>query len=91
MSYRDRLGVLPMYALPHHLLSSLMLSATRIRLPAWKNWQIRWFIRRYGVDMSIAQESAPGRVSRVQQLLYACAQARGKAVVHRILELGVPG
>ena len=26
--------------------------ATRIRFRPWKNWQIRWFIRRYGVDMS---------------------------------------
>ncbi len=31
-----------------------MLRATRIRWPVWKNWQIRWFVRRYGVDMSEA-------------------------------------
>jgi phosphatidylserine decarboxylase len=51
----ERLRLLPMYALPHHLLSGMMMAATRIRLAAWKNWQIRWFVRRYGVDMSIAQ------------------------------------
>ena len=28
--------------------------ATRVRFRPWKNWQIRWFIRRYHVDMSEA-------------------------------------
>ncbi|WP_025772309.1 archaetidylserine decarboxylase [Thioalkalivibrio sp. HK1] len=41
------------------LLSRLMLRATRIRFGPWKNWQIRWFIRRYGVDMSIAEQPSP--------------------------------
>jgi len=48
-----------LHALPHHLLSSAMRHATRARLTAWKNWQIRWFIRRYGVDMNIARNSDP--------------------------------
>ena len=30
-------------------------------LPAWKNWQVRWFIRRYGVDMSEALISDTAR------------------------------
>lgn len=55
----DRLRVVPLYALPHHLLSALMRAATRARLPAWKNWQMRWFIRRYGVDMSAAERPEP--------------------------------
>ena len=41
------------------LLSRLMLRATRIRCGPWKNRQIRWFIRRYGVDMSIAEQPSP--------------------------------
>ena len=44
---------------PKHLLSWMMLRATRIRFAPWKNWQIRWFIRRYGVDLSIAADPAP--------------------------------
>ena len=44
---------------PKHLLSWMMLRATRIRFAPWKNWQIRWFVRRYGVDMSIAADPAP--------------------------------
>ncbi len=41
------------------LLSRLMLRATRIRFGPWKNRQIRWFIRRYEVDMSIAEQPLP--------------------------------
>ena len=44
---------------PKHLLSWMMLRATRIRFAPWKNWQIRWFTRRYGVDLSIVEDPAP--------------------------------
>ena len=44
---------------PKHLLSWMMLRATRIRFAPWKNWQIRWFIRRYGVDLSVVADTAP--------------------------------
>ena len=44
---------------PKHLLSWLMLRATRIRFGPWKNWQIRWFTRRYGVDLSIVADRDP--------------------------------
>jgi phosphatidylserine decarboxylase len=51
----DRLRTLIMHVLPHHVLSAMMHTATRIRARAWKNWQIHWFIKRNGVDMDIAQ------------------------------------
>ena len=44
---------------PKHLLSWTMLRATRLRFRPWKNWQIRWFIRRYGVDVSVIADSSP--------------------------------
>jgi len=34
------------------LLSALMLFATRIRFRPWKNWQLGWFVEKYGVDMA---------------------------------------
>ena len=40
---------------PKHLLSWLMLRATRVRFAPWKNWQLRWFVRRYGVDLSVVE------------------------------------
>lgn len=44
---------------PHHALNQLMYTLTRARYARWKNWQIRWFIKRYQVDMSIALEQNP--------------------------------
>ena len=40
--------------LPHMLLTALMYRCTRCRFRAWKNWQIRWFTARYGVDIGEA-------------------------------------
>jgi len=45
--------------LPHHPLSRLMQSITRIRLPLFKNIFIRIFIRLYKVDMSEAVQPEP--------------------------------
>ena len=44
---------------PKHLLSWMMLQATRVRFVPWKNWQIRWFVRRYGVDLGVAADPNP--------------------------------
>ncbi|HKK14834.1 MAG TPA: archaetidylserine decarboxylase [Gammaproteobacteria bacterium] len=52
----DYLRALPLYPLPHHLLSRLMLGFTRIRQPWVKNAFTRWFAARYGVDMEQALE-----------------------------------
>jgi phosphatidylserine decarboxylase len=56
-TWGDYLRALPQYLYPKRLLSALMFRATRIRFAFWKNWQIRWFIRRYGVDMDIAAQA----------------------------------
>ena len=48
------------HILPHTLLTALMHRASRIRFAPWKNWQIRWFIRRFGVDVSEAANPNPG-------------------------------
>lgn len=45
--------------LPQHALSRLALRLTRSRVLWWKRWQIHWFIRRYQVDMSVAQNPDP--------------------------------
>ena len=55
----DRLAAMGQRLYPKHLLSWLMLRATRIRFAPWKNWQIRWFTRRYGVDLSVVPDPAP--------------------------------
>lgn len=55
----DALKSLPQYLLPQHLLSWLMQVATRLRWRPWKNWQINWVIRRYGVNLSEALDPEP--------------------------------
>jgi len=45
--------------LPKRLLSALVLRATRVRHAAWKDLQIRWFARRYGVDLGEAEHGTP--------------------------------
>jgi phosphatidylserine decarboxylase len=56
-----RLFVWFQYLLPQHALSRLVLAATRVRAPWFKNWTIRGFLRLYTVDMSGAAESDPYR------------------------------
>lgn len=45
------------YALPHRLLSRLVMWATRLRLGPWKNFLIRQISRRFNVDWSEAASS----------------------------------
>ncbi len=52
----DYLKVIPQYFLPTHAISKLFFLLTRSRNRAWKNWLINWFIKTYGVDMSVAVE-----------------------------------
>lgn len=59
MSLSDRLIALIQYPLPHHLLSKLMYLATRIRWRPLKNAMIRFVIKHFNVDMSLAQRPSP--------------------------------
>ncbi len=56
-----RARVLLQFVYPQRLLAAMMYRATRVRFRAWKDWQIGWFIRRYGVDMSEAMLEDPAR------------------------------
>ncbi len=49
------------YALPQHALSRLILAATRVRTPWFKNALIKGFLRLYEVDMGDAQTAEPLR------------------------------
>ena len=55
-SLSDRIKAWLQYPLPQHSLSRLTHLLTRIESPAFKNWAIRDFVRRFGVDMSEAAE-----------------------------------
>ena len=58
-SLSDRLHGLIQRVLPHTLLTALMYWSTRLQFRPWKNWQIRWFIGRYGVDISEVSDADP--------------------------------
>ena len=57
MMTRDRWAVLPQYLLPKRALTQAMGALARARGGSWTTAAIRWFVQRYGVDMSQAAES----------------------------------
>ena len=56
MPVSDRLAVLPQYLLPKQALTSLAGRLAAARGGAWTHAAIRWFVRRYQVDMGEAAE-----------------------------------
>ncbi|MCF6210072.1 MAG: archaetidylserine decarboxylase [Gammaproteobacteria bacterium] len=52
----DYLKAWPQYLLPTHALSRVMHALTRSINPLMRCWFMRWFVKQYGVDMSLAQE-----------------------------------
>lgn len=71
---------MPMHVLPHHALSWLMRVATRIRLRAWKDWQMRWFIDRYQVDMSLAERPDPRTYSHFNEFFTRALRASARPI-----------
>ncbi len=55
----NALKILLQYLVPQHLLSRLVGILVNCRVTAVKNWCINRFIKRYGVDMRIAQQEDP--------------------------------
>jgi phosphatidylserine decarboxylase len=58
-SLRDWLKAAWQYPLPQHAVSRFTHWLTRLAYPGFKNWMIRAFIRRFGVDMRDAAEPNP--------------------------------
>ncbi len=52
----DYLKAWPQYLLPTHALSRVMHALTRSGNPLMRRWFMRWFVKHYRVDMSLAQE-----------------------------------
>lgn len=55
----QRLYLLLQHLLPHHLLTGLAHTFARIRWRPLKNWQIRAFARRFGIDLAQAESTEP--------------------------------
>ncbi len=56
-SLTDYLFALPQYLLPHHAISRLVLWVTRCRIGWLKNGLMKWFIHRFNVNMSEAEQT----------------------------------
>ena len=52
----DYVKAWPQYLLPTHALSRVMHALTRSSNPLMRRWFMRWFVKQYRVDMSLAQE-----------------------------------
>lgn len=86
----DYLKILPQYLLPQHLLSQLMYVLTRARLRVWKDWQIRWFIRRYGVDMRVAEQSDPLAYENFNSFFTRALKAGARPIAAGLNEIVCP-
>ncbi len=58
-SLSDYLKSFPLYPLPHHAISRLILVLTRIKIIWFKNLIIRWFAKQYGIKWSEARQQRP--------------------------------
>ena len=59
LAIRDYLQTYLQYLYPQHFLSCLMFYATRWNNSVFKDWLIRWFVRRYRIDMTLAENPEP--------------------------------
>jgi phosphatidylserine decarboxylase len=77
---RGRLFVLLQHLLPQHALSRLVLRATRVRSPRFKNWLIRGFLKLYTVDMAEAVESDPLRYASFNEFFTRALRAETRPI-----------
>jgi phosphatidylserine decarboxylase len=75
-----RLFVWLQYVLPQHALSRLILAATRVRLPWFKNLLTRGFLRLFSVDMSEATEPDPYRYGSFNEFFTRALRAEARPI-----------
>ncbi len=86
----DYLKTLPQYFLPHHLISRVTLALTRVRSPAFKNAFIQWFIRQYGVDMSLARNPDPTSYEHFNSFFTRALRDDARPIVSGEREIACP-
>jgi phosphatidylserine decarboxylase len=75
-----RLFVWLQYVLPQHALSRLVLAATRVRMPWFKNLLTRGFLRLFSVDMSEATETDPYRYGSFNEFFTRALRAEVRPI-----------
>lgn len=64
--------------------------ATRARLHAWKSWQMRWFIRRYGVDMNAAEREELDDYQNFNDFFTRSLKARARPLCEGVHDVACP-
>jgi phosphatidylserine decarboxylase len=85
-----RLFVWLQYLIPQHALSRLVLRATRIRWPWFKNWLVRGFLKLYTVDMTEAAESDPLRYGSFNEFFTRALKADARAIAPDLNAIACP-
>jgi phosphatidylserine decarboxylase len=75
-----RLFVWLQYVLPQHSLSRLVLAATRVRMPWFKNLLTRGFLRLFSVDMSEAAQTDPYRYGSFNEFFTRALRAAARPI-----------
>jgi phosphatidylserine decarboxylase len=76
----ERLFVGLQYVLPQHALSRLVLAATRVRIPWFKNLLTRGFLRLFSLDMSEAMEPNPYRYGSFNEFFTRALRADARPI-----------
>ncbi len=75
-----RLFVWMQYLLPQHALSRLVLAATRVRTPWFKNALTRGFLKMFSVDMAEAAETDPYRYGSFNEFFTRTLNAEARPI-----------
>lgn len=85
-----RLFVWFQHVLPQHALSRLVLRATRVRAPWFKNWLIRGFLRLYTIDMADAVQPDPFRYASFNEFFTRALRSDARSLAKEPREIACP-
>jgi phosphatidylserine decarboxylase len=85
-----RLFVWFQHVLPQHALSRLVLRATRVRAPWFKNWLIRGFLRLYTIDMADAVQPDPFRYASFNEFFTRALRPDARSPAKEPREIASP-
>jgi phosphatidylserine decarboxylase len=86
----DRLFIWFQHLLPQHALSRLVLRATRVRAPWFKNWLIRGFLRLYTIDMDDAVQPDPLRYASFNEFFTRALRPDARSLAKEPREIACP-
>jgi phosphatidylserine decarboxylase len=78
------------HVLPQHALSRLVLRATRVRVPWFKNWLIRGFLRLYTIDMADAAQPDPLRYASFNEFFTRALRPDARSLAKEPREIACP-